>query len=144
MVPILAMILSLVNIIRRVELSLSPGHPTLLLYCAGLGAALTHCVLLAAASKETVAAFLFVASTAMQASPYPSTSPSPSPNPNPNPNPNPMQAVQVCMYCTLSAADLAVTLETHLLRISLSESSALLGAQRLAPLPLEASTAGFG
>ena len=55
-----------------------------------------------------------------------------------------MQAVQVCMYCTLSAADLAVTLETHLLRISLSESSALLGAQRLAPLPLEASTAGFG
>ena len=88
MVPILAMILSLVNMIRRVELSLSPGHPTLLLYCAGLGAALTHCVLLAAASKETVAAFLFVASTAMQASPYPSTSPSPSPNPNPNPNPN--------------------------------------------------------
>ena len=86
MVPILAMILSLVAMIRRVELSLSPGHPTLLLYCAGLGAALTHCVLLAAASKETVAAFLFVASTAMQASPYPSTSPSPSPNPNPIPN----------------------------------------------------------
>ena len=87
--PVLAMVLSLVAMIRRMELSLSPGHPALLLHVAALGIALTHCVLLAAASKETVAAFLFVASTAMQ-------------------------AVQVCMYYTLSAADLAVTLEAHL------------------------------
>ena len=33
-VPILAMIVSLVDIIRRMELSLSPGHPTLLLRCS--------------------------------------------------------------------------------------------------------------
>lgn len=89
MLPILAILLSLLDIIRRFELSLSPGHPTLLLHYAALGAALMHCVLLAMAAEETIAAFLFVAVTAMQ-------------------------CAQLLLYCTLSAADLALTLETHL------------------------------
>ena len=85
MVPVLAMALSLIDLIRRNELSLSTGHPMLLVVYAALGGALTLCVLLATASKETIAAFLFVACTAMQ-------------------------CVRLLLYCSLSAADLALLL----------------------------------
>ena len=85
MVPVLAMALSLIDLIRRNELSLSTGHPMLLVVYAALGGALTLCVLLTTASKETIAAFLFVACTAMQ-------------------------CVRLLLYCSLSAADLALLL----------------------------------
>ena len=45
MVPLLAVVLSLIDMIRRTELSLTADHPTLLLHYAALGGVLTHCVL---------------------------------------------------------------------------------------------------
>jgi len=44
-VPLLAVVLSLIDMIRRTELSLTADHPTLLLHYAALGGVLTHCVL---------------------------------------------------------------------------------------------------
>ena len=45
MVPLLAVVLSLIDMIRCTELSLTADHPTLLLHYAALGGVLTHCVL---------------------------------------------------------------------------------------------------
>ena len=83
------MVLSVIDIIRRTELSLTASHPTLLLYYVALGTVLTHCVVLATASKETIAAFLFVVGTAMQ-------------------------CMQLLLFCSLSAADVALTHEAHM------------------------------
>ena len=108
------MVLSVIDIIRRTELSLTASHPTLLLYYVALGTVLTHCVVLATASKETIAAFLFVVGTAMQ-------------------------CMQLLLVCALSAADVAVTFEAHLLSMPAAICCYLVhgGSQGSYPFPEE-------
>ncbi len=71
-------------------------------------------VLLATASKETIAAFLFVVGTAMQ-------------------------CMQLLLVCALSAADVAVTFEAHLLSMPAAICCYLVqgGSQGSYPFPEE-------
>ena len=113
-VPVLVIVFSLIDTIRRDELSLNPGHPMLALPYAALGAVLTHCVLLAMASKETIGAFLFIVCTALQ-------------------------CVRLLLYCSFAPADLAVVVETHWQSLGLSVATCCLfllgGSQGCYPFP---------
>ena len=89
--PLLAMVLSLIGMIRRIEPSLTAGqssHAATVLRRTP-GRADTHCVLLATPRRLYNAAILFGTGTVMQ-------------------------CMQLLLLCALSAADVAVTLEAHL------------------------------